>query len=110
MRIVISVLAILFGLMHVTAACFGLFKGKGTAPRGSTVIMLCGGIAIVCAAIAHLTGANPGWVDGLSVAVGSILVCTAAYLNGKWAGKIHLTHHTVRISFASLLAVGLILW
>lgn len=109
MRIVISVLAILFGLLHIIAAA-AQFKSKDPAGRGSAVMMACGGIAVICAAVAHLAGAHPGWEDALPAASGGLLVCFAAYLNGKRAGQIHPLHHIVRGGIAVLLVIGFAIW
>lgn len=110
MRIVISVFAILFGLLHIAAACFAFSRGKDGPPKAYTIMMLCGGVAVAFAAVAHLTGVNPGWMDGMATAVGCMLACFAAYLNGKWAGNVRMIQHAIRITAASLLAVGFILW
>lgn len=109
MRIAVSVLAILFGLLHFIAA-LSQARSKDPAARGSAVMMLCGGIAVVCAAIAHLPGHHPGAIDAISIVSGSLLICSAAYLNGRRAGNLHLSHHVVRGGIAVLLAVGFILW
>lgn len=109
MRIVVSILAILFGLLHLIAA-LAQFKSKDPAARGSATIMVCGGIAVVFAAIAHLVGNDPGWLDALPCATGCLLICFAAYLNGKRMGKIHVRHHIVRAAISVLLVAGLLLW
>ena len=110
MRIVVSMLAILFGLLHFIAG-LTQFKSQDPAVRGSTVMMACGGIAVACAAISHLGGAHPmGWVDALSAVPGGLLICSAAYLNGKRSGNFHLSHHIIRGGIAVLLVVGFILW
>lgn len=110
MRIIMGILGVLFGALHMAAGGFGLARGGETAPQGNSAVMLCGGFAVTCAAIAHLIGGHPGWVDGLAAAAGCMLACFAAYRNGKWVGKVHPIHHAVRISLASLIAVGFILW
>ena len=110
MRIVVSILAILFGLLHFIAG-LTQFKSQDPAVRGSTVMMACGGIAVACAAISHLGGAHPmGWVDALSAAPGGLLICAAAYLNGKRSGSFHPSHHLVRGAIAILLVIGIAIW
>lgn len=105
----VSVLAILFALLHIAAAIAQL-KSKDPAARGSATMMTCGGIAVACAAIAHLAGGHILHADALSTAVGSMLICFAACLNGKRAGKINPLHHIIRGGIAVLLVVGFILW
>lgn len=109
MRIAISILAILFGLLHIIAARTQL-KSTDPAGRGFAIAMLCGGVCVAFEAAAHLVGNNPGWMDALSVAAGCLLVCGCAYANGRRAGDVHLSHHIVRGSVAALLVVGFVIW
>ncbi len=109
MRIVVSILSILFGLLHLIAA-FTQFKAKDPAARGSATIMACGGIAVIFEAIAHLVGNNSGWLDALPCATGCLLICFAAYLNGKRAEKVNPLHHVIRGGIAVLLVVGFVIW
>jgi len=109
MRIVISVFAILFGLLHIVAACTR-FKSKDPAARGFAITMACGGVCMAFIAAAHLTRANPGWADALSAATGCLLICFSAYANGRRAGNVHPSHHIVRGAIAALLAAGFLVW
>ena len=111
MRIAVSVLAILFALLHIIAAAAQL-KSKDPAARGGASLMLCGGAALICSAVAHLINSSPGaWIDTLAAAVcGFFPICFAAYLNGRRAGKIHTLHHAVRCGIAVLLTVGFVVW
>ena len=112
MRVAVSILAILFGLLHLIAAAVQ-FRSKDPAARGSASIMLCGSAALICSAIAHLIhgGGAGSQIAVLSSAVcGVLLICFAAYLNGRRAGKVHLSHHLVRGGIAALLVVGFFLW
>lgn len=109
MRIAISALAILFGLLHIIAARTQL-KSTDSAGKSSAIAMLCGGVCVVLEAVAHLVGHNLNWVDALGVAVGCLLICTAAYENGRRAGKVHLSHHIVRGTVAALLVAGVAIW
>lgn len=109
MRIAIGVFTLLFGGLHIAAAA-AQSKSKDDAVRGSAVIMICGGIAVVCAAAAHLAGGHILHADTLSAAAGGMLICFAAYLNGKQSGNFHLSHHIVRGIIAVLLAVGIFVW
>ena len=111
MRIVVSVLAILFGLLHIVAAATQ-FKSKDPAARGSASLMICGGAALICSAVAHLINSSPGaWVDALSAGVcGFLPICFAAYLNGRRAGNVHPLHHAVRGGITVLLVLGFFLW
>ena len=111
MRIAVSVLAILFALLHVIAAVTQL-RSKDPAARGSAVLMLCGGTALICSAAAHLIYDGAGsQITVLSAGVcGFLPICLAAYLNGRRSGTVHTLHHAVRCGVAILLVVGLFLW
>ena len=111
MRIAVSVLAILFGLLHIIAAVTQL-RSKDPAARGSASLMLCGSVALICSAVAHLVYDGAGsQITVLSAAVcGFFPICFAAYLNGRRSGKVHLSHHLVRGGIAALLVLGLFLW
>ena len=105
MRIVISVLAILFGALHIVAAVTQ-FKSEKPAARGLAIVMFCGGVCVLFAAGAHLVGSDPGWLDALTCATGCLLICFSAYGNGRRAGKVHLSHHILRGIIAVLLTIG----
>jgi len=109
MRIVISVSAILFGLLHIVAACTQ-FKSKNPAARGLAVAMACGGIELICAAVQHLMTGNLRLSDTLLAAGGCVLICAAAYANGKRTGNVHLSHHVVRGAVAVLIVAGFMIW
>ena len=107
MRIAVSVLAILFGLLHIVAAATQ-FKSKDPAARGFAVAMTCGGINVIGAAISHLAGGMAGDIGALSIAY--LLICLAAYLNGRRAGKVHVSHHLIRGGIAVLLVICFVVW
>ena len=109
MGIAVSVLAILFALLHIAAAVTQ-FRSKDPTARGSAIIMTCGGIAVACAAITHLTGASVFYAVALSMAAGRMVISFAAYLNGKRAKRLNPRHHMIRALIEALLVVGVILW
>ena len=111
MRIVISIFAVLFGLLHIIAAA-AQFKSKDPAVRGSAALMACGGVLLLSSAIAHLAyGGSGGWMVALSAAVcGFLPICFAAYLNGKRSDSSHPSHRLVRGAIAVLLVIGMAVW
>ena len=111
MRIAISVLAILFGALHIIAAATQ-FKSKDSAARGSAALMICGSILLAASAVAHIVyGSSGDRMVALSAAVcGFLPICFAAYLNGRRAGNVHLSHHLVRGGIAVLLVAGFAIW
>lgn len=109
MRIIVSILAILFGLLHIVAAQTQL-KSTDSAAKGSAITMLHGGVCTAAMAVAHLAGGSTAWMDAPLVAVGCLLICVSAYANGRRAGKVHLSHHIIRGAAAVLLVVGFVIW
>lgn len=111
MRIAVSVLTILFALLHIIAAV-AQFQSKDPAARGSATLMLCGGVLLIASGAAHLAYDSAGnWMVALSVAMcGFLPICFAAYLNGRRSGKVHLSHHLVRGGIAVLLVLGFFFW
>ena len=109
MRIVVSVLAMLFGLLHLAAA-ITQFKSKYPAARGYAIAMFCGGVCAACEAVAHLVGSGPGWMDALGVAAGCLLICASAYGNGRRSGNLHPSHLIVRGAAAILLILNFFIW
>ena len=109
MRIAVSVLAILFGGLHFIAG-LTQSKSKDPAARGFAIAMVCGGIALICAAIINWMGHLYGGQDAISAVTGSLLICAAAYENGRRSGNLHLSHHIVRGTIAVLLIVGFLIW
>ena len=113
MRIAVSVLAILFGLLHIVAAATQ-FRSKDPAARGFAVSMASGGICAIVAAIFHLywgaVGGNANLSDAATLAIGCLLICASAYENGRRSGNVHLSHHLVRGGIAVLLVLGFFLW
>lgn len=112
MRIIICVLAILFGLLHIIAS-ITQFKSENPTARGSAVMMTLGGMAVIAAAIVHLIGLGGtvfGWAAALELLVGCALVCFAAYLNGKRSEDFHLPHHVIRGGIAAVLVILFAIW
>lgn len=109
MPIAIGIFAALFGGLHF-AAGLTQFKSKDPAARGFATAMTCGGVCVAFEAFAHLVGSNPGWIDALACASGCLLICAAAYANGRRSGNFHLSHHIVRGIIAVLLVAGVAVW
>lgn len=109
MRIVIGILAILFGLLHIIAG-LTQSRSKDPAARGFAIAMACGGVELICAAVVQLMGQLSGWQDAIYAAAGCLLICAAAYANGRRSGNFHLSHHIVRGMIAALLVAGVAVW
>ena len=104
-------MSILFALLHIIAAVTQ-FKSKDPTVRGSASLMLCGSVALIVSAVAHLIYDGAGsQITVLSAAVcGFFPICFAAYLNGRQSGKVHVSHHLVRGGIAVLLVIGFVVW
>ena len=109
MHIAVGILAALFGLLHGLAGFFAQFKSKDPAVRGSGGLMALGGLFVFTDACSYLAG-GAGWLNALAIGMGSLMVCFAAYLNGRRSGNFHLSHHIVRGGIAILLVAGFLLW
>ena len=109
MRIVVSVLAILFGGLHFIAG-LTQFKSNDPAARGLATAMTCGGISLICAAVINLMGHLHGGQDVISAVTGCLLICAAACENGRRSGNFHPSHHIIRGVIAVLLVVGIAVW
>lgn len=109
MGIAVSILTILFGLLHIIAAQTQL-KSTDSAVKDTAIAMLCGGVCTVAAAVAHLAGGSTAWMDAPLVAVGCLLVCVSAYVNGRRSGRLHPSHHIIRGVVAALLVAGIAVW
>lgn len=108
MRTVVSVLALLFGLLHMIAGATQ-FSSEDPAARGFGITMVSGGLCVILAAVFHLTlGVNAS--DASTAGIGCLLICAAAFANGSRSVKFHLSHHIVRGIVAVLLVVGFVLW
>lgn len=109
MRIVVGIFALLFGGLHLIAGLTQA-KAKDPAARGFAISMVCGGIAVICAAIIHLMGHLSGGQDVISAVTGCLLICAAAYANGRRSGNFHPAHHIIRGTAAVLLVAGIAIW
>ena len=113
MRIAVSVLAILFALLHIIAAAVQ-FRSKDPAARGVAVAMASGGICAIAAAVFHIywgaVGGNANLSDATTLAIGCLLVCVSAYMNGRRSGNVHVSHHLIRGGAAVLLIICFVVW
>ena len=91
-----------FTLLYVVAnmAAVGAALKKGG--QNMTACMMAFGAAILACA----TFIQPGaWAFA---AVGGLLICAAAFINGKRSGNFHLSHHIVRFCITAAIVVGYI--
>ena len=109
MRIFVSVLAMLFGALHLAAGTYAEFKGKDTAAQNNGGMMAMGGLFAFMGDCSHLSY-HPSWLHALLLAFACIFICYAAYANGRRSGNFHLSHHIVRGGIAVLLVVGFLIW
>lgn len=104
MTIVISITAALYGLFSSAAS---LTQMKIKDRRAVSLIMLCGGLMCVAAAVLKLFDVRT--TAFVLLLCGEGLICVSAILNGVKNGKVHVSHHVVRIAISCALAVGFIL-
>ena len=89
LKIVVCVPAGLFAVLHIIAAASRLLKEY----KPSHLIMLCGGIGIIAAIFDHIDDRASDWYWMLA---GGAMVCAAAIMNGRAAGKLNPLHHIIR--------------
>ncbi len=103
MKIAVSILVILFGLLSAAAPAVQL---RNQERRIANYIMLLGGILLAAGGVCKLAAPAPALPLAI---VGAVAVCGAAIANGLKNGKVHILHHVIRIAVSILLIVGLAL-
>lgn len=94
----------LYALLSIAAAFVQIKKeNKKITP----CIMICGGGIMLLAVILHIIHFSFSWLIAL---IGGLLICTAAFINGKRSEKFHPVHHIIRLSVTLLLTVGFIIF
>lgn len=92
----------LYALLSITAAFVQIKKeNKKITP----CMMICGGGIVILSVILHILHFSLSWITAL---VGGLLICAAAYINGKKGEKFHPVHHIVRLVFTAMLTIGFI--
>ncbi|MBR6642895.1 MAG: hypothetical protein IKL28_04440 [Lachnospiraceae bacterium] len=104
MKYIVIIIAILYALLSMLAASTQL---KKAGKRDTHLMMLVGGMLLVVASILQLTN---GLYDWVIATLGGILICVAAFYNGKRSGNFHANHHVVRGCITLGLIAGFILW
>lgn len=99
MRYFICGITVLYAALSMFAAATQL---KTAAHKDTSIMMLCGGLFLVIATVFTKT-------DWIIVIIGGMLICIAAFLNGKRSGNLHISHHIIRFILTLLLVVGFIL-
>ena len=101
MQSVILILGGLFGLLSLYGAGCQLRDPRFRAPCG---LMAVGSVIFVLALIGWPYGLPWMWLAALA---GSVIICAAAYWNGKRCGAVNPLHHVIRIAFCALMVAGI---
>lgn len=99
MRYVICGITVLYAVLSMLAA---LTQIKKAARKDTSIMMLAGGLLLVIATVLK----NADWIAAI---IGGLLICIAAFLNGKRSGNFHISHHIIRFIITVLLVIGFIL-
>ena len=102
MKIVICIIALIYGALCILAP---LTQIKVKDRRLANIVMLGGGIILIVASV--LKWVSVSFAVVLAI-LGSAMICAAAISNGIKNGKVHISHHIVRIAISCALAVGFI--
>lgn len=102
MKTVVCIIALIYGALSVLAP---LTQIKVKERRLANVIMLGGGIILIVASV--MKWLNVSFSVVLAI-LGAAMICAAAIWNGIKNGKVHISHHIVRIAISCALAAGFI--
>lgn len=103
MKIVICIIALIYGTLCVLAPVTQI---KVKDRRLANIVMLGGGILLIAASVLKLL--NVSFSVALAI-LGSLMICAAAISNGIRNGKVHISHHIVRIAISCILVIGFII-
>ena len=92
-----------YGVLSLLAATNQLkeLRGQEQANKDAPVLMILGGVLLALS--------FSGWWGVVTALIGCVLVNTAAVLNGKRSGNLHIRHHIVRGVLAVTIVLGLAL-
>lgn len=102
MKTAVCIIALIYGVLCVLAPVTQI-KVKDRRP--ANMIMLCGGIMLIAASV--LKWLNVSFSVVLAI-FGCAMIGFAAISNGIKNGKVHISHHIVRIAISCALAAGFI--
>jgi len=100
MNIILYCITVLYALLSAAAAVSQLKKAEH---KDSLFMMSGGGLLLLLATVLHIMDYSLSWI---LTAAGGILICTAAFLNGRRSGQLHVLHHVIRLAVTILLAIG----
>lgn len=103
MNYVLYVITALYAILSIFAS---IVQMKNTKEKGTSFIMLGGGIILIITVILHIFFVPFNW---LGAVIGGLLICAAAFINGKRT-DFHIAHHIIRFIVTVLLTVGFILF
>ena len=103
--IILCAIAVLFGLLHIIAAASQLGKKKKKRYITSWT-MIIGGLLMIQAVVLCVFGSALDWGSAL---LGGLLICFAAFMNGRRSGNMHKIHHVIRGLIAAAIVVGFLL-
>ncbi|MCM1053938.1 MAG: hypothetical protein NC394_00305 [Bacteroides sp.] len=92
-------------LYAVLSAVAAAVQMKSVKNKGTSLIMIGGALVLTAAIIIHILKTPYGWI---AAAIGGLLICAAALINGKKSGSFHIQHHIIRFTVTILLIIGYI--
>lgn len=103
MKYVLYVITALYAILSAFAA---IVQMKTAKQKSTSLMMLGGGLILIITVILHILNLRYNWIAAV---VGGILICAAAFINGKKSGNFHITHHIIRFIITLLLIIGYIM-
>ena len=100
MRYLLYIVTALYALLSVLAAGT---QFRTADKKDTPALMILGGLLLLLAVVAEVMALFEGWPI---VILGGVLICLAAFLNGRRSGNFHLKHHVIRLGVTLLLVLG----
>ncbi len=104
MQIVLCIIGALFGGLSLLASLTQIKQDKKSSPA---ILMAAGSVLLIAAVIFNIFARR---FDVIAALFGCIVICAAAIQNGINSGKLHLSHHIVRILLSLALVLGFYAW
>lgn len=102
MKTAICIIALIYGALSMLAP---LTQIKVKERLLANIVMLVGGMMLIAASVLKWLNVP---VSVLLAILGSVMICAAAISNGIKNGKVHISHHIVRVAISCILIIGFV--
>lgn len=98
----LCIITVLYALLNIIAALLQMIKTK---QKDTSAAMQCGGLFLLFASNLHMRAIPYSWIFA---AIGGLLICIAAFINGRRSESFHASHHIIRLVITLALVAGFI--